>query len=78
MPKGKRDYRAEYRRRIAHGTAKGISRSQSRGHPKPTEATVSSKRPTKPIEDPRLQLAFKVLRQEKSLTAAAKAAKISP
>src|SRR5271170_3616648 len=74
----RRDYKAEYARRIAHGTAKGISRSQSRGHPKPTEAAVSSKRPTKPIEDQRLQLAFKVLRQEKSLTAAARAAKISP
>ena len=78
MSTRQRDYRAEYRRRIAHGTAKGISRSQSRGHPKPTEAAVSSKRPPKPIEDQRLQLAFKVLRQEKSLSAAAKAAKIAP
>jgi hypothetical protein len=73
-----RNYKAEYARRIAHGTAKGISRSQARGHPKPKELSVSSKRPPKPIEDQRLQLAFKVLRQEKSLTAAAKAAKISP
>ena len=34
MPKPKRDYKAEYRRRIARGAAKGISRSQARGHPK--------------------------------------------
>ena len=73
-----RDYKAEYARRIARGAAKGISRSQARGHPKPKELSASSKRPPKPIEDQRLQLAFRVLRQEKSLTAAAKAAKISP
>ena len=78
MSKGKRDYRAEYRRRVARGAAKGISRSQARGHPKPKELSVSSKRPPKPIEDQRLQLALKVLRQEKSLSAAAKAAKIAP
>ena len=78
MSKGKRDYRAEYRRRIASGAALGISRSQARGHPKPREAAVAPRRPPKPIEDDRLQLAFKVLRQEKSLTAAARAAKVSP
>ena len=71
MPRSKRDYRAEYRRRTASAAARGISRSQARGHPKPTEAAVASKRPPKPIEDARLQLAFKVLRQEKSLSAAA-------
>ena len=73
-----RDYKAEYARRIARGAAKGISRGQARGHPKPKEAAVSSKRPPRPIEDERLQLAFRVLRQEKSLSAAAKAAKIAP
>jgi hypothetical protein len=78
MAKNKRDYRAEYHRRIARGAAKGITRSQARGHPKPREAGVSSKRPSRPIEDDRLQLAFKVLRQENSLTAAARAAKVSP
>jgi hypothetical protein len=78
MRKGKRDYRAEYRRRIARGAAKGVSRSQARGHPKPKETSVSSKRPPKPIEDDRLQIAFRVLRQEKSLAAAARAAKIAP
>ena len=78
MARNKRDYRAEYRRRIASGAANGVSRSQARGHPRPKEAAVSSKRPSKPIEDERLQLAFKVLRQEKSLSAAAKAAKVAP
>jgi len=78
MPRSKRDYRAEYRRRTASAAARGISRSQARGHPKPSETAVASKRPSRPIEDDRLQLAFKVLRQEKSLSAAARAAKISP
>src|SRR5271165_222847 len=78
MSKAKRDYRAEYRRRIADGAAKGISRSQARGHPKPTEAAIAFRRPARPIEDDRLQLAFKVLRQEKSFSAAARAAKVSP
>jgi hypothetical protein len=78
MPKSKRDYRAEYRRRIASGAATGISRSQARGHPKPSESIAGSTRRARPIEDDRLQIAFRVLRQEKNLTAAARAAKMSP
>lgn len=34
MAKKRRDYRAEYKRRIARGRARGMSVSQSRGHPK--------------------------------------------
>jgi hypothetical protein len=78
MAKRTRDFRAEYAHRIARGAAKGVSRSRARGHPKPAEVAVSSKRPARAIEDDRLQLALKVLRQEKSLTAAAREAKISP
>ena len=76
--KSKRNYVAEYARRIARAVAKGLSRSQARGHPRPTEAIVASRRLARPLEDDRLQLALKVLRQEKSLTAAALEAKISP
>jgi hypothetical protein len=78
MSKVKRNYVAEYARRIARAAVKGLSRSQARGHPKPAEAVVGLKRTAKPIEDDRLQLALKVLRQEKSLTAAAREAKVSP
>ena len=78
MSKGKRDYAVEYARRITQAVAKGLSRSQARGHPKPAEAITGSKRTAKPLEDDRLQLALKVLRQEKSLTAAAREAKVSP
>jgi hypothetical protein len=76
--KVKRNYVAEYARRIARAVAKGLSRSQARGHPKPTEAVIASRRSVRPIEDDRLQLALKVLRQEKSLSAAAREAKVSP
>jgi hypothetical protein len=78
MSKATRNYAIEYARRVARAVAKGLSRSQARGHPKPTEAIVGSRRSARPIEDDRLQLALKVLRQEKSLTAAAREAKISP
>jgi hypothetical protein len=78
MSEGKRDYVAEYARRIARAVAKGMSRSQARGHPKPSEASVSGKRPPTPIEDDRLQVALKSLRQERSLTVAAREAKVSP
>jgi hypothetical protein len=78
MSKGKRNYVVEYARRMARAVANGLSRSQARGHPKPAEAVTRSKRTAKPLEDDRLQLALKVLRQEKSLTAAAREAKVSP
>jgi hypothetical protein len=77
MAKGTRDFRGEYARRKARGAAKGLSRSQARGHPKASEQAVSS-RPPEPIENDRLQVALKTLRQQRSLTAAARAAKVSP
>jgi hypothetical protein len=76
MTKAKRDYRAEYARRIAKAMAKGLSRSQARGHARAAE--TASRGPPRPIEDDRLQIAFRVLRQAKSLAVAAKAVKVSP
>jgi hypothetical protein len=73
-----RDYAAEYARRIARAATKGLTRSQARGHPRAGEAPVSARRPLKPIPDERLQQALRVLRQDKSLAAAAKAAHVSP
>jgi hypothetical protein len=78
MAKGTRNYRAEYARRKAMGAARGLSRSQARGHPKASERAVTGRRPSKPIDNDRLQLALKILRQERSLAAAARGAKISP
>jgi hypothetical protein len=76
--KSKRNYALEYARRIARAVTRGLSKSQARGHPKPAETVTGSRRTAKPLEDDRLQLALKVLRQEKSLTAAAREAKVSP
>ena len=38
----KRDYKAEYKRRVAKGKARGLSVSQSRGHPVKGERLASS------------------------------------
>jgi len=65
----RRDYRAEYARRVARGRARGLSRSQARGHPSPGEALVSAR--TVPRYDPRLEEGIREMRAGKSLNAAA-------
>lgn len=74
-PKKQRDYRAEYQRRIDRGTAKGLSRSQARGHPKAKEKNV---RKPRPINDDALQISLKALRSGKTLTEAARIIRVSP
>jgi hypothetical protein len=74
MPK-RRDYRAEYKRRLAKAAARGLSRSQARGHPRPSEHPG---RPGKRLPDEQIQAALRVLRQERNLSEAARAAKLSP
>ncbi|HJU10447.1 MAG TPA: hypothetical protein VJ728_06210 [Candidatus Binataceae bacterium] len=77
VPK-QRDYAAEYARRIARWISKGFSRSQARGHPKPAELSVSNRNAVPGLRDERLQHALRVLRQDKHIKAAAKAANVSP
>lgn len=70
MPR-KRDYKAEYARRIARGLAEGYSRSQARGHPKVNEVNLSSE--IKSVTyDPLLEQGLKSLRKGNSLTTAAR------
>ena len=71
----KRDYRAEYKRRIARGLVKGLSRSQARGHPKAKERNVKKPRP---ISDGAFQISLKALRSGKTLTEAAREIHVSP
>jgi hypothetical protein len=78
MSRKPRDYRAEYARRIEKALARGFTRSQARGHAKAGEAPISARKSSKPIEHARLQRALKELREKKSLTAAAKAARVAP
>jgi hypothetical protein len=72
----KRDYKAEYARRKTDGLARGLSVSQARGHAKAGERP-SPGRPHQ-VEDERLQIALRVIRQEKSFESAARAAHLSP
>lgn len=71
----KRDYRAEYQSRLARGTAKGLSRSQARGHPKVKEKNIRSPRP---ISEGAFQISLKALRSGKTLAEAAKEIRVSP
>jgi hypothetical protein len=73
MPR-RRDYPAEYQRRIARGAAKGLSRSQARGHPRATEQHGSPGR----VGNRRLEAGVAALRRTKSLSAAARQAKVAP
>ena len=73
--KPKRDYRAEYQRRIERGIKKGLSLSQARGHPKAKEKNVKNPRP---INDNAFQISLKALRSGKTLTEAAAEIRVSP
>lgn len=73
MPR-KRDYRAEYQRRIASAAKRGLSRSQARGHARAGEQPVRAKSVQ---SDPRLEDALKLLRQTGNQSRAAKEAGVS-
>jgi hypothetical protein len=71
----KRDYKAEYQRRLERAAARGLSRSQARGHARAGETPIRSK----PVRsDDRLEAALKALHATGSQGAAAKAANVSP
>lgn len=72
----KRDYKAEYARRIARGKARGLSRSQARGHPKAEERYATGKK-SAPETNDQLEAALRNLRQGQSLKQSAKDANVS-
>ena len=74
----KRNFATEYERRITRGLAKGLSRSQARGHPKTKEKPISRRGRLTSLTSDQWQQVLKSLRTEKSLTRAAKAAHVSP
>jgi len=69
--KRKRDYGAEYRRRIALGKERGLSLSQARGHARAGEKPPSIRR-FRRLEDRRFQRGLKLLREDRSLIEIAK------
>ena len=71
-----RDYKAEYRRRIARGLKRGLTRAQARGHSKP--ATRRAEKATPPKADHKLNAAILEMNRGRSLTAAARFSHISP
>jgi hypothetical protein len=71
---GTRNYRAEYKRRIANAAKRGLSRSQARGHARAGEAPIRRKAVR---SDERLEAALKRLRQTNNQTRAAKEAGVS-
>ena len=66
-----------YDRRIRRGLALGLSVSQARGHPRLGEPAASSPA-AKPKSDERIEAAIRDMRSGTSMTAAAKAQRISP
>lgn len=70
----KRDYKAEYQRRIASAKKRGLSLSQARGHPRAGEKPI---RPKRVKSDERLEAALKLLRETNNQGRAAKEAGVS-
>ena len=73
----KRDYKAEYKRRLESGKARGLSKAQARGHPRKGEPLASSPE-AKPKLDDKIRAALKDMHNGRSMTAAAKDVRMSP
>ena len=69
----RRDYKAEYQRRIANAAKRGLSRSQGRGHARHHEAPIRQRA----THDDGLEAALRALRQLGSQSLAAKQAGVS-
>ncbi|WP_337188668.1 hypothetical protein [Phenylobacterium sp.] len=73
MPR--QDHKSAYRRRLERAAARGLSRSQARGHPKVGEAYISPRARAPPF-DARLEAAIREIRRGKPLGEAARDLKV--
>lgn len=71
-----RNFKAEYERRLAKAAARGLSRSQARGHARAGEAPIRKPKTIK--SDEKLEAALKALRQTGNQASAAKEAGVAP
>ena len=71
----KRDYKAEYERRIASAAKRGLSRSQARGHARIGEVSLRPR--LAPRDSERFEAALKLYRQSGNQAASAKALNLS-
>ena len=72
----KRDYKAEYQRRLKRAAAQGLSRSQARGHARAGEKPIRGSKTVS--SDERLEAALKLLRNVNKQGVAARTAGVSP
>ena len=73
-----RNYKSEYARRIRNATSRGLTKSQARGHPGPTQKSASAVRTgAKPAKvDWTLEAAIKEMRNGATLVVAARQAHV--
>jgi hypothetical protein len=77
MARRQRNYKAEYERRVTRGLAKGLSRTQARGHPRhhePYLAEIAHARPW----DPGLEEGLKQIREGRTMAQAARSIGVAP
>lgn len=71
----KRDFKAEYQRRIMNAAKRGLSRTQGRGHGRRTDTPI---RPLSVSDRERFEAALKLYRQNGNQAEAAKSVQLAP
>jgi hypothetical protein len=77
MARRTRNYKAEYARRVERSTAKGLSRSQARGHPRHHEPYLAETAAVRPY-DPHLEEGLKQIREGRTMGSAARSIGVAP